>query len=72
MGTLENLNLKSEKEFEEYSIKYPEDIGRLYNSYKALCLQKNGEKNYWSEEFLKGYLSTITDLIIIKKGHWGN
>lgn len=69
MLTLEKLKKLEEsgiKKIEEFAINYPNDIGRLYNSYKILQTQSR-----WSKEFLDGYLSTINDLILIKQGHWG-
>jgi hypothetical protein len=62
---LKKLEDTSTKELEEFSKKYPEDIGRLYDSYKTLQTQT------WSKDFLNGYLSAISDLIIIKKEYWG-
>lgn len=56
------------KHYKEFSEKYPEDVGLLYNSY----INELTKQEHFSEEFLKGYLSCISDLIIIKKGHWGN
>lgn len=56
----------AEKEMEDFAIKYPDDIGRLYTSYKTLYKQTEA----WEKPFLNGYLSAISDLIIIKKGHW--
>lgn len=62
------LEEHSVKYYKQYSEKYLEDVGLLYNSYiNELIKQEN-----WSEEFLKGYLSCISDLIIIKKGYWGS
>lgn len=62
---IKKLEEDSIKELEEFAKKYPKDIGRLYDSYKTLLKQE-----YWTNDFLKGYLSTIYDLIIIKKKHW--
>lgn len=61
---LKKIEEAAKKEMEEFALKYPKDIGLLYSSYTELLKQN------WSEEFLKGYLSCISDLIIIKKGHW--
>ena len=58
---------QSEKEMKDFAKRYPKDIGRLYNSYKVLKTQ-----SVWTDEFLKGYLSCIGDLIIIKRGHWAD
>lgn len=55
------------KRFEEFASKFPEDIGRLYASYKVLKTQDR-----WTPEYLNGYLAVISDLIIIKEGHWGS
>jgi hypothetical protein len=49
------------KRFEEAAAKYP-DIKILLEDYERLKAQPN-----WSAEFLDGYLSCISDLIIVKK-----
>lgn len=59
------LEKQAIKEYNHYAKKYPKDIGLLYDSYKAL------KKQEFSSDFLEGYLATISDLIIIRKGHWG-
>jgi len=64
--TIQNIVKHGEAELEKFARDYPNDIGRLYESYKKLKTQS------WSEDFLRGYLGAITDLIIIKKGHWGD
>ncbi len=61
---LKKLEEDTIKRFEEAAIKWPNDIGLLYDSYISLKEQS------WSEDFLKGYLATISDLIIIKEKHW--
>ncbi len=61
---IKNLIAAEEAELKEFADKYPDDIGKLYTSYKKLKIQN------LSEDFLKGYLAVIHDLIIIKKGHW--
>ncbi len=61
---VKNLINAEEAELKEYGDKYPDDIGKLYDSYKKLKTQD------WSEDFLNGYLAVIHNLIIIKKGHW--
>ena len=57
---------------EKFAKKYPEDIGRLYDSYLKLKEQKKTVFQSSNDDFLSGYLATISDLIIIKKGHWGD
>lgn len=49
------------KRFEEAAEKYP-DIKMLWGDYNKLKTQPQ-----WPEEFLNGYLSCISDLIIVKK-----
>ena len=49
------------KRFDEASEKYP-DIKILLDDYEQLIMEPG-----WSEEFLKGYLSCISDLVIVKK-----
>lgn len=63
---LKKLEESSIKELEDFAKKYPKDIGCLYESYKTLLNQTR-----WSKDFLDGYLAAISDLIIIKKDHWG-
>lgn len=63
---LKNMEKHFFEKVEEFAKKYPKDIGRLYESYKTLKTQKK------SEDYLNGYLGTISDLIIIKQGHWGD
>ena len=58
---IEQLKKTELKRFEEAAEKYP-DIKLLWNDYHTLKGQAR-----WSEEFLDGYLSCISDLIIIKK-----
>lgn len=53
-------------EVEEYANMYPKDVGRLYESYKTLKKQGRDHK------YLDGYLGAISDLVIIKKGHWAD
>lgn len=54
---LEEVKKRFEEAAEEYG-----DVKILYDSYKKLTKQKK-----WSEEFLEGYLSCISDLIYTKK-----
>jgi hypothetical protein len=49
------------KTVEEAAAKYS-DIKILFDDYKKLK-----EQPRWTEEFLDGYLSCISDLIIVKK-----
>lgn len=63
---LKKLEEKAIKEMEEFALKYPEDIGCLYDSYKVLITQTST----WEKPFLEGYLACISDLIILKKGRW--
>lgn len=49
---------------DEMAKKY-EEVGLLYGSHKILSCQDH------SPDFLEGYMAAISDLIIIKKGHWG-
>jgi len=62
---LKRIEQEGFNELEKYAREYPEDIGRLYDSYKELSTQK------WFNGNLQGYLFCINDLIIIKKGLWG-
>lgn len=71
---LKNIIDQSIKEMEEFAKKYPKDIGKLYKSYKRLKDQKRFDDEtlpFWADDILTGYLLCIGDLIIIKKGHWG-
>jgi len=72
----ENIIASMEKHFftevEKFAKKYPKDIGRLYDSYLKLKEQKKTALQSCNDDFLSGYLSAISDLIIIKKGHWGD
>ena len=58
---LQKMEEASIKRLEDASEKYP-DIKLLFDAYKKLQTQE-----IWSEEFLKGYLSCISDLVFIKK-----
>jgi heme oxygenase len=58
---LDRLNKSAFKTVEEAAEKY-KDIKILWEDYKSL-----EKKGTFSEEFLKGYFSSISDLIIIKK-----
>lgn len=64
MTTEERIKAMDEhfwKQLEEQASK-DEDLKLLLEYYKTLTTQKT-----WSEEFLKGYLSCISDLAIIKR-----
>lgn len=58
---IEQLKKSEFKRFEEAAAQYP-DIKILLEDYERLKGQAR-----WSAEFLDGYLSCISDLIIIKK-----
>lgn len=60
------LEGESIKRFEEAGKKWPNDVGLLWKTYIELLKQK------WSEDFLKGYEATISDLILIKENKWNN
>lgn len=64
---LERMAKRFDKEMQEFAEKYPLDIGRLYDSYLKIR-----DQNMFSSEFRQGYLGAISDLIIIKQGHWGD
>jgi len=60
---IKQLNLYFFRTLEEAAIKYP-DIKILLDDYNKI---KDQENSRWSKEFIEGYLSCMSDLIIIKK-----
>lgn len=58
---IKQLEDSSKKRFEEAAENYP-DIKILWEDYHKLVGQAT-----WTTEFLDGYLSCISDLIMIKK-----
>ena len=57
---IKSINDHYERELQDSANKHP-DIKDLLSEYNAISKQK------WSEDFLKGYMACISDLMIIKK-----
>jgi hypothetical protein len=60
---LEDMTIKR---MEEAASEYP-DIKILWDDFNKLKNQKSGDSPMWSDKFLEGYWSCISDLIYIKK-----